>query len=156
MPDPPEPEPVLVVPAVLVWTGRLRPGFGEIRETVQAGEYFRPERTLWDWMELILVPVVLAAGAALFTWLNDKRRQESEAQQARLQWETELDRSREDALQKYLDTMTDLLKDGLHESEPDDVKRSIARARTVTVLRQLDGRRKAWLLEFLCASNLIG
>lgn len=117
-------------------------------------------------MDLILVPAVLAAGAAVFTWLTDKRRQEAEerrakaeldAQEKRAQCDRDIeqDRSRETVLQSYLDRMTDLI-DGLRESEPDDAKRSIARARTLTVLRQLDGERKGLLLQFLNCSGLIG
>jgi uncharacterized protein YjbI with pentapeptide repeats len=147
---------LLLVPTVLVSTGNLRLGFGEIRATVHADEFFKPEKYLWDWMELILIPAVLAAGAALFTWLTDKRRQEAEERRAQTEREIELDRSRDAAFQNYLDSMTELIKDKLRQSGPEDAKRSIARARTLTALRQLDGYRKGLLVSFLHDSGLIG
>lgn len=86
--------------------------------------------TLWDWLDLLIVPVTIAAattaGAAWFT-----RQREQDA-----------------ALQTYLDKMSELLVDKeLHEKADDT--RVTARARTLTVLRQLDGRRKRNVLLFL-------
>lgn len=129
------------IPAVLVWTGRLEKGFDE---------YIPPEpgaeraKTLWDLMELVFVPLVLAGGALLFTSVTNRRERERE-----------LDRAREAALQTYLDRMTELIEKRLVESEASDPKRSVARVRTLTVLRQLDGERKGLLLRFLHESELI-
>lgn len=68
-------------------------------------------------MDLLLVPAVLAAGAAGFAWLMDKRQHEAEEQRVQTEREVALDRSRAEALQTYLDRMTDLIGDGLGESE---------------------------------------
>lgn len=84
-------------------------------------------------MDLLIVTVTIAAattaGAAWFT-----RQREQDA-----------------ALQTYLDKMSELLVDKeLHEkAEPYDDTRVTARTRTLTVLRQLDGRRKRNVLLFL-------
>jgi uncharacterized protein YjbI with pentapeptide repeats len=101
-------------------------------------------KTLWDWLDLLLVPALLAIGA----WLLNRAARERENR-------IELDRSREAALQTYLDRMTELIKDGICESELDDARRSIAQARTLTVLRQMDGERKGLLARFLHDSRLI-
>ena len=40
-----------------------------------------PERTLWDWLSLLIVPVVLALGGYLFTRSENRRTQEVADQQ---------------------------------------------------------------------------
>jgi uncharacterized protein YjbI with pentapeptide repeats len=124
-------------------------------------------KTLWDWMSLILIPAVIAGGG---TWyksrqerlardLEDRRREEErylEDQRREQERALQRDRLREDALQQYLDRMTELmLKEGLRASEPREEVSSIARARTLTVLRELDSTRKGSLLLFLVESDLI-
>jgi uncharacterized protein YjbI with pentapeptide repeats len=67
------------------------------------------------------------------------------------------DRAREEALQRYFDRMSDLVLDkNLRESKQDDAKRAMARARTLTVLRSLDGNRKGQVVRFLDEADLIG
>ncbi len=77
------------------------------------------------------------------------------------QHETELqiatDNQREVALQAYIDKISELLLEKkLRESTEDDEARTIARVRTLTVLRGLDAIRKASVLQFLHESGLIG
>ncbi len=132
---------IVIVFTLLVLTGVLQSGLDEY---IPSSANAQRAKTLWDWMDLILVPLVLALGAGLFTWVTNRRQRDLEA-----------DRSREAALQTYLDRMTELIEKGLAESGPDDPRRSIARARTLTVLRQLDGERKGLLLRFLHESDLI-
>ena len=101
-----------------------------------------------------------------FTWVTNKREREAEEESikereavedrrtmakrkiedrcAREQRATELDRAREAALQAHLDRITDLIGRGLPESELDAAKRSIARARTLTVLRQQPSHRRGY------------
>ena len=59
-------------------------------------------------------------------------------------------------MQAYLDQMsTLLLEKNLRSSEEDSEVRTLARARTLTVLRRLDGKRKGSVLKFLSESRLI-
>jgi hypothetical protein len=84
---------------------------------------------LWRWLELLIIPLVLALGALWFN--NQTRKSEQELAQ---------DRVREEALQRYLDRMQELILDkGLRRSEKDSEIRAVSRARTLTVLRSLDG-----------------
>ncbi len=106
---------------------------------------FQRGRTLWDWLQLLIVPAVLALAAL---WFN-RRERESERNIAD-------DRQREAALETYLDRMSELLLDKhLAGSMPDSEVSKVARARTLTVLRRLDGRRKGVVLRFLYESQLI-
>ena len=126
------------------WTG-----FGKVAGTAVSS------KTLWDWMNLLLIPLVLASCA--FLWNRSKREDESQRaeKQATLEREIARDRQQEMAFQSYIDRMADLLqKDKLSKFSPDEV-RTIARVRTLTVLRGLDGKRKGAVLLFLKDSALI-
>lgn len=71
--------------------------------------------------------------------------------------ELALDRAREEALQRYLDRMQELILDrGLRTSGKDAEIREVSRARTLAVLRTLDGTRKGSVLRFLRDSDLLG
>lgn len=136
-------------------------------------------KTLWDWLGLLLVPLVLAIGGFFLTRsenryaLDLQERREKEAQKLEDQRTVEArkieeqrivearkieeKRAQDAALQAYLDQMTQLLlHEDLRSSQPDAEVRSVARARTLTVLRVLDGVRKATLLQFLYEAHLIG
>jgi len=102
-------------------------------------------KTLWDWMELLIVPVVLAMGAALFSQA-ERRNEQSIARQ----------QSQEAILEAYLEKMSGLLFDkALHGSNTDMHVRGVARIWTLTTLRRLDADRKGVVLQFLQEANLI-
>lgn len=101
-------------------------------------------KTLWDWLQLLIIPVVLAVGGF---WL-------SQIQKRNEQRVTD-DNQQETALQAYIDKMSELLNEGLGQSKPGDKVRQIARARTLTVLSRLDANRKRSVLQFLYESGLI-
>jgi hypothetical protein len=62
----------------------------------------------------------------------------------------------ENALQAYIDKMSELLlHEKLRDSAEDDEVRNIARVRTLSVLRGLDGKRKGDVIQFLHESGLI-
>jgi uncharacterized protein YjbI with pentapeptide repeats len=115
-------------------------------------------RTLWDWLELLIVPVVLAIGGYLFTRSESKRTQDIANQQRDLDREIADERRQDDTLQAYLDGMSQLLTDKdrpLHRSQLGDSLSTVARARTLTVLPRLEGERKGSVLQFLVESTLI-
>ncbi len=114
------------------------------------------DKTLWDLLELAIIPVVLAIGGYLFSRTQRKVEREIADQRDKTEREIAADRSQEDLLQTYLDRMTELLLEkGLRESKDESEVRAVARARTLTVLRGLDKTRKGLLLEFLYESKLI-
>jgi uncharacterized protein YjbI with pentapeptide repeats len=106
-----------------------------------------PKRTLWDWLQLLIIPAVLAGGGI---WFN--RRQQARSQQSEDQ------RAQDGALQAYIDHISELLADKdrpLHRARRGDQLSALARARTLTVLARLDGARKGSVLQFLYESGLI-
>lgn len=120
-----------------LWTG-----FGEYQKST--GETERA-KTLWDWMNLLIVPLMVATGI----WYLNKTEKSYEQKIA-------TDRTNEQILQSYLDYMTDLmLKENLLKNPEQDGANSIARARTIATLRSLDPSRKGLLVNFLYEANLI-
>lgn len=82
--------------------------------------------------------------------LDDRRSQEAR--------DLEKQRAQDDTSQAYLDEMSLLLLDKdrpLRQSIEGDEVRTLARARTLTVLPRLDGAEKANVVEFLYESDLI-
>lgn len=122
-----------------------------IFETIHRGNTGFSAKTLWDWMDLLLVPAALGIG---IWWLN---RSEKSSERS-----IATDRLQETALQSYFDAMTELLLN--HDSNSAMLEdnnhagrkmRSIARTRTLSILRGLDTQRKAQVLQFLYESELV-
>jgi len=111
--------------------------------TVVRTEVYQPGKSLWDWLQLLIVPIVISVGGLLFN-LAITRSQEKIAS----------DNRQEAALQGYLDHMTGLLlmRSLPHDSE--DIAIATQR-RTLTLMRGLDANRKRIVLEFLHASKLL-
>jgi uncharacterized protein YjbI with pentapeptide repeats len=102
-------------------------------------------KSLWDWLQLLIVPLVLATVGLWFAWSQDAR-----------QRVTEENRAMDTALQAYLEEMSRLLiEEDLHGAQPGDNLSDVARARTLTVLDQLDGERRGDVLQFLYEAELI-
>jgi uncharacterized protein YjbI with pentapeptide repeats len=113
-------------------------------------------KTLWDWMQLLIIPGVLAIAALLFNLTSSRNEQKITEQRYQNDQKLAIDKQREDLLQGYFDRMSELiLNNHLRTSVSNDEVRNIARARTLSVLARLDASRKESLLRFLYESNLI-
>jgi uncharacterized protein YjbI with pentapeptide repeats len=133
------------------WTG-----FGETTRPKSETQEVQPRKTLWDWLGLLIVPFVLAAGGILFAWTQEDRQQAIEEQRAENERKLEIQRAQDTTLQAYLDQMSQLMLNGnLRDSEEDSEVRILARARTQTVFTRLDGRRKGSVVQFLYEASLI-
>jgi uncharacterized protein YjbI with pentapeptide repeats len=106
-----------------------------------------PAKLLWDWLQLLIVPLALAIVG--FWYGRAQRNRELEIEQQRAQ---------DEALQAYLDQMRGLLLSGeLRQPEEQSAAEAITlvRAQTLTLLQRLDARRKASVIRFLDESGLI-
>jgi hypothetical protein len=65
------------------------------------------DKSLWDWLDLLIIPVVLAVGGYLFTRSENRRAQRIEEQ-----------RAQESALEAYLEQVTPLVREGLRDEDP--------------------------------------
>lgn len=134
----------LAVTICLILLGYKYPAVGFSEFTSLSGEYFRG-KTLWDWIELAIVPIVIAL---LAYWLSGEQKLK-EIEIAQLH-------KREETLQKYFDQITSLLidQDLLAEDKQSTVA-TLAKARTITTLDMLDSRQKGHLIRFLSELGLI-
>jgi hypothetical protein len=126
-------------------------------------------QTIWDWLHLLsalAIPVVLAAAGLWFTAQQDQRQQRIEddrAQQAqkiedqRAEAERALaeQRAQGEALQAYLNQMSQLILDRkLLEAEQGTPLYTLAQARTSTVILRLDAEHNESVTRFLIDSGL--
>jgi uncharacterized protein YjbI with pentapeptide repeats len=117
-----------------------------------------PRRTLWDWLNLLIVPVVLALGGYFFTRSENRRTQQNAEAQRELDRDIAEQRRNDDVLQAYLDQISELLLDQgrpLRASKKGDEVRWLARARTLTAFETLDAQHCRTLILFLSESGLI-
>jgi hypothetical protein len=114
--------------------------------------------TLWEWLNLLIVPAVIAAGGIWFNRQQRERELEIARQQRERDQETEKHRAQDEALEAYLDQMSQMLIDKgrpLRRARPGEDLSVVARARTLTVLPRLDSERRGSVVRFLYESGLI-
>lgn len=124
----------------LSWTG-----FASSSYTEPGNVKVVPAKTLWDWLQLLIVPAALAVVA----YGLNRTQKSSELRITESQQEGA-------ALQGYFDKISELvLKYDLSKPDASQEVQTIARARTLATLQQLSGRRKGLLIRFLVEGNLI-
>jgi Pentapeptide repeats (8 copies) len=110
--------------------------------------------TVRNWLELLVVPLVLLGIGLLFQiQQNEVEERHLEAQQ-----HIEEQRAQDEALQTYLEQIGQMLLDKdrpLRQSKEGDEVQLLARARTVTILRRLDSARNRDILQFLREARLV-
>jgi uncharacterized protein YjbI with pentapeptide repeats/cell division protein FtsB len=117
--------------------------------------------TVRDWLPLVaalLAPVVIILGIWGITWQLEKL----ENQRAKAERELAEQRAQDEALQAYLDQMSQLILDrklleveqGVPVHEPGDPVHTLAQARTSTAILRLDAERNESVTHFLINSGL--
>jgi uncharacterized protein YjbI with pentapeptide repeats len=113
-------------------------------------------KTLWDWLQLLIVPAILIA--VTFAWSAAQTRSNNKRDDKRIAADrVAAEQARQDAtLQAYLEQMSSLM---LHEklliSNEGDSVRAVARTVTLTTLRRLDRGRKSEVVLFLAEAKLL-
>ena len=143
-------------------------GFGNYQSPkIPEGVIFERAKTIWDWLNLLIIPLILTFGAILINNSAQKNINLREEERARLEKEqieqrenferwVKYDNAREQALQQYLAAMQELiLENELRETTQANPVHEIARALTLDILRRLDGERKRLVLDFLYQTGLI-
>lgn len=143
---------LFIVSTVLGYVRRWRwTGFTETSARLDRAPS-KAYKTLWDWMELLIVPVVLAGIAFALSAAQSTRDRRQAALQAARELSIAADNRRADALRDYTDKMTELiLRRGVSATQ----RNSITMTLTRSVVRQLDGERKGIVIQFLADSNVI-
>jgi uncharacterized protein YjbI with pentapeptide repeats len=133
------------------WTGL---GKSSVKQGVE------PAKTLWEWLGLLIVPVMLAVGGYLINrWQKDRDDKFQQAQKQREEM-VALQRAQDEALRAYLDQMSDLMVDRelrrkLREETEEPDEHRIAQARTLAILLGLDKDRKRLPLKLIYELSLI-
>jgi multidrug efflux pump subunit AcrA (membrane-fusion protein) len=148
-----------------VW--QTKPEREQKEETKQSRWGFRG-MTVREWLELLIVPVVLALITVVFSWQQNERQQDLEdqrvkqaqkieSQRAKAERELAEQRAQDEALQAYLSQMSSLLleKDLRESTKEDSEVRTLARARTLTVLSSFDPSGKTAVMQFLEEATLV-
>jgi uncharacterized protein YjbI with pentapeptide repeats len=119
-----------------VWTG-----FNPYDATISGPR----AKTLWDWLDLLIVPLVLSIGV----WFLSSAEKESEKI-------IELDRQRQNTLDIFVSQVSKLiLENNLKSKDVTREIRAIARTYSLGAFRRLDKGRKAEALQFLQEAELI-
>jgi hypothetical protein len=145
---------------VVAVLGYLRPwtwtGVRKVTARKGPDEEVYPSKTLWDWLQLLLVPAVLFLGGLWFTSVQEQQQWTIEELRERSASRIEDQRNDAAEVRTYLDQMGYLLIDkGLLGSHEGEVVRTVATARTLAVLRGLDSENKRVVLRFIKEAGLI-
>jgi hypothetical protein len=114
-----------------------------------------PKRTLWNWMNLLIIPLVVAIGGYWFNHQAEARnkRLETEAdlkkqlRNLEIQRERDVRRAQASSLQMYLERMVPVFGDS--------DKLNLVRPYTMAVLESLSATQKRVVLQFLYEAELI-
>lgn len=141
-------------------------GFGPYTVSKSSTWETVPPKFLWDWLELLIIPVILLFGTFFLSHSEEVTRREiaekqREADQTiadknnKAEQDRIIDRQREESLQEYINKMTELLLDNKLKDNNNKIVADIARVKTMATVRVLDGKRKGLVLKFLFDSGLI-
>lgn len=124
---------------------------------LKPNEQYRPAKTLWDWLQLLIVPVVLAVLGYYFTRTNSNSQDRTARIRADQDRDTTINNQRETELQNYFDKISEFIDSKTaNQPQPGGTDAVILRARTLSVLAQFDPVRKRRVIQFLSEANLIG
>ena len=120
---------------------------------------YKPRKTLWDWLELFIIPIAIALFTMLFSRGVRKRELEIEQRRRYVDQKIASERYNTAIIQKYLDDIAELLlKDDLlsQKGNPKSSVIDVAQAKTITALRTLgtDLIRKDSILQSLRDAQL--
>jgi uncharacterized protein YjbI with pentapeptide repeats len=102
-------------------------------------------KTLWNLLDLFLIPLILALGAWYLGNIEKQNEKEREAE-----------KNQRDNVSKFLELMTALLLEKkLNDNQASSDVKSVARAQSLRLFRESDNSRKGIVLQFLYETALI-
>jgi uncharacterized protein YjbI with pentapeptide repeats len=135
---------------------RKKPGLKRIPEPQKESLWGFRGKTVWDWLDLLIVPAFIALSVAALSLLQAWAQQQAEEQRDESARAIEEQRAQNAALQAYLDQMSHLvLEEDLPGSAEGDSVFTLAQARTTTAITQLDGEHNQAATRFLSDSGLL-
>ena len=134
------------------WTG-----VGERTYKQSAGEVVQPSKTVWDWLQLLIVPAVLAGAVTIYNQAQTDQANNRQAEQAAQNLKQAAVANQDTIFQSYLSQMSSLMVNKkLLTSKPNTAASKVGRALTVGFLSAMDGPRKGDVVQFLFHAHLLG
>jgi len=127
----------VVFVVVAYWRRWHWTGLTEVRRAKSGDEDVQPAKTLWDWLQLLVIPLALAGLAFVLNEAQTQREQRREDDRVKRQAVRAEDATREDTLRAYLAQMSELMLDrGLLGSKAGSDVQAVARTATLTAVRR--------------------
>lgn len=135
---------LIIVILVLFAYSVFKNGIG-LSSYVDSNNVFHPGKTLWDWLELLIIPALLGAVAWNFSDTQKNKELEISTKQFR-----------ENVMKDFITEISQYIKNrSIYEIKDIHFIETI-RINTINTLRILDGEQKGQLIHFLYDSKLIG
>jgi hypothetical protein len=134
------------------WTG-----LGERTYKQSAGEVVQPAKTAWDWLQLLIVPVVQAGAVAIYNQVQTNQANSRQAEQAAENRKQVAVANQDAIFQSYLRQMSTLMvAKKLLTSKPNSSVSEAGRILTFGFMSAMDGVRKGEVVRFLFRAHLLG
>jgi uncharacterized protein YjbI with pentapeptide repeats len=134
------------------WTG-----LGQRTYTQSAGEVVQPSKTAWDWLQLLIVPAVLAGAVAIYNQLQTNQANTRQTQQAAEDRKQAAVSNQDTIFENYVGQMSTLMvSKKLLTSRPNSPVSNVGRILTDGFLSAMDGTRRGDVVRFLFRARLLG
>ena len=134
------------------WTG-----LGTRTYEQSAGEVVQPSKTAWDWLQLLIVPAVLAGAVTIYNQAQTDKADQRQADQAAESRKQAAAANQDTIFQSYLSQMSALMvTKKLLGSRPNSPVTDVGRVLTFGFMSAMDGKRKGEVVRFLFRARLLG
>jgi hypothetical protein len=134
------------------WTG-----LGERTYKQSAGEIVQPSKTAWDWLQLLIVPAVLAGAVTIYNQVQTNQANNRQAEQAAENRKQATVDNQDTIFQSYLSQMSTLMvSKKLLTSRPNAPASRVGRILTFGFMSAMDGARRGDVVRFLFRAHLLG
>lgn len=136
--------------AYLIWQGYKQDWTGFNDSGYRSGKY------LWDWLEIIIVPLVLTLVGVYFNTRQKKAEIENAAETEKRKTIQNQIKEQESELSRYFEKINDLiLRDGLAKESASLEVKSIARSMTTEILQKISIEYAPKVINYLYENHLI-
>ena len=134
------------------WTG-----LGQRTYSQAPGEVVQPSKTAWDWLQLLIVPAVLAGAVAIYNQLQTNQANARQSAQAAEDRKQAAVANQDSIFENYVSQMSVLMvSKKLLTSRPNSPVSKVGQILTAGFLSALDGPRRGDVVRFLFRARLLG
>jgi hypothetical protein len=134
------------------WTG-----LGERTYSQAPGELVQPSKTAWDWLQLLIVPAVLAGAVTIYNQLQTNQANTRQTEQAAEDRRQASIANQDTIFENYVSQMSVLMvSKRLLTSRPNSPVSKVGQILTAGFLSAMDGPRRGDVVRFLFRAGLLG